>query len=119
MTSCELCRKAEGLNEERILWDSSHWSFELFRCESCGQWYLHKFVEDQFGDDDFIWDYWAPLTPGEAADIAAAAPEDPRARPAGLWDRLSAFMNERWRLVRDPAGRLLSRLDPEKEVAAP
>lgn len=113
-SGCERCRSTPSSFDDlaivrvRLLWDSSHSSFELTRCESCRQGYLKQFHEilDWSGGEDDIWVRWMPLTAGEAAKIEAI-PEFSVARgnSGELWSRLEAFMHRRERLVYGPSGR--------------
>lgn len=104
---CAKCRESsETIVPVRVLWDSSHSSFDLCRCEACGQRYLKQFEELQYGDEDEIWTFWMALTPLEAADLAAVCPANPAERPAGLREGLAELMLRRDRLVMDPRGRL-------------
>ena len=111
---CTRCRSVPVRFEDlsivavRILWNSSHSSFELWRCESCGQSYLNQFHEilDWSGGEDDIWTRWMPLTPEEKMDLEAIAEtstDDPRR--GRLWNLLAELMHRRARLVLDPTAK--------------
>ena len=110
---CERCRSTPTRFEDlsivpvRILWNSSHSSFELWQCKSCGQRYLNQFHEilDWSGGEDDVWTRWMPLASNEPAEVEAMCRED-HAPPEGLWNRLAQVMRRRERLVMDPQGRL-------------
>ena len=91
---CTKCRTSpETIEPVRMLFDSSHSSFELCRCTACGQSYLKQFHEilDWVGGDDDVFFYWEPLTKREAAEVS----------PDWVCHRLAAMTHRRGRLVQD------------------
>jgi hypothetical protein len=100
---CERCRAVPSNAREvalvpiRAVWESSHSSFKLTRCESCGQRYLKQFHEiiDWGGGEDDVWIRWMPLTDEEEAGLDAIS---------GSWNQLAALMRRRARLVMHPDG---------------
>jgi hypothetical protein len=107
---CPGCRRPPASTEElvlepvRSLYYESQEGYALYRCRHCAQAYLEEFQEisDWSGSEDDLWQWWMPLTTDELAEVNRLFPNE-----MDDYDevpRLTALMQRRARLTKDPQG---------------